>query len=194
MPLRLRNSASPPWPTIRACRIYPSRAHPPPIVCGCRLPSFRGLPPPPRLSPLLLRNDHHAVVIGDHHVARMHQGAGANDGRVDRSHRGLHGTLGVDGFCPDRKAHTAQLRHISTAGVNHQPDGAARAKRGRQQIAEHAVGVLRGGGEHRHVPRLQQLCGHVQHPVITGVRENRNGGSARLRSRIDGPHIRCHQA
>ena len=132
--------------------------------------------------------------IRDHHVAGMHEGAGANDGCVDRSHRGLHGTLGVDRFGPDGKVHTAQLRHISTAGVNHQPDGAAGAKRGRQQIAEHAVGVLRGGGEHRHVPRLQQLRGHVQHPVIAGVRENRNGGSARLRSRIDGPHIRCHQA
>src|SRR5690606_23767192 len=51
---------------------------------------------------------HHAVVVGDDHVARTYDLAAADDGDVDRAGAGLDGALRGDGARPDGEAHAAQ--------------------------------------------------------------------------------------
>jgi hypothetical protein len=78
---------------------------------------------------MLLGHDDHAVVVRDHHIARMDQSSGANDRSVDRADRGLHRAFGMNRPRPHGKTHLAQLPGIAAAGVDHQGQRAARAKR-----------------------------------------------------------------
>jgi hypothetical protein len=71
---------------------------------------------------------------------------------------------------------------------------APRALKGGQQVAEEAVGVLRGAGGDDDVAGLDLLGHDVHHPVVAGVQQHRDGGAGHLRARVDRPHVGLHQA
>ena len=54
-------------------------------------------------------NDDHAVVVGDHHVAGVHQRAGADHRDVHRAERGLDGALGADRAREHRELHRGEV-------------------------------------------------------------------------------------
>ena len=134
--------------------LYMSRPSTPAASC-LRLPSSSSL----RFCALargldreLLRHHDDAVVVGHHHVARLDIDAGADHRNVDRAERRLDRALGRDRARPDREA------HLVSAFTSRQPASmiealdAARHQRGRQQFAEHAVGIVGGAADHQMSP------------------------------------------
>ena len=67
-------------------------------------------------------------------------------------------------------------------------------QRGRQQFAEHAVGVVGGAADHQDVALLALLDRDMDHPVVARLRQNGDRGSGNLRAGPDRPHIGLHQA
>ena len=114
----------------------------------------------------------HAVVVGDDRVARIDQRARADDGNVDRAERRLHRALGADALAPDREAHLGQRLHVAHARVDDQRPRAARLERGRQQVAEIAVGAFGGDRRDDDVAGLDLLGDHVHHPVVAGMQQH----------------------
>ncbi len=112
---------------------------------------------------------HDAVIVGNDRIARVHIDARTNDRHVDRAERGFHRALGRDRFRPHRKAHLTQRFGIAHAGIDDQRPDAARHQRGREQIAEHAVGVVGGAADHEDVALLALLDRDMDHPVVAGM-------------------------
>ncbi len=106
----------------------------------------------------------------------MHQRSGANDGRVDRSDRGLHRALGMDGLRPHGKSHAREAPPCR--GSRHRsPDRPRRARETRSPsrspnmpsaLSEEVPSTATS-------PGLQHLRGDVQHPVVAGMRKNGHG-------------------
>ncbi len=170
-----------PSPAARAyctCRARVRRRR----AAGACLPRRRGAF---RLSPdigdILAADDHNAVIIGDHGIAGHDIDAGADHGHVDRAERRLDRALGRDRPGPYRKAHLAQrsLRRGTPASMT-SPTDAARFQRGREQIAEHAVGIVGGAADHQNVARPALLDRDMDHPVVAGLRQHGDRGAGRL--------------
>ena len=83
---------------------------------------------------------------------------------------------------------------VAHAGLDDQPDDAARDERGRQQFAEIAGVAGRGRRDDEHVAFPALLDRDMQHPIIR--RRNRDGHRRARESSaaIDRPHVRAHQA
>ena len=146
-------------------------------------------------SPASLRPDHHhAVVIGNHGVAGIDVDPGAYHGNVDGAERRLDRPLGRNRLRPHRKAHLAQRFHVAAPGVDDQADDAARLQRGREQIAEHAVGIVGGAADHQDVARPALLDRDMDHPVVAGMRQHGDGGARRFAARPYRAQIGFHQA
>lgn len=139
------------------------------------------------------RHHHHAVDVGHHHVARMHQRAGAHHRHVDRAERGLDRALGMDGAAEHGKAHRVEVAHVAHATVDHQALAAARLERSGKQVAEEAVGAVAGAGRDHHVAGLDLLGRHVQHPVVARLQQHRDGRAAEARIGMDRTDARLHQ-
>src|SRR3981189_1099288 len=85
------------------------------------------------LTGILLPDNHDAVIVGDHGIARFNIDSGAYHGDVDGAERRLDRALGRDGLRPHRKSHLPQRLHVAAAGIDDKPADAARHPRGRQQ-------------------------------------------------------------
>src|SRR6267143_3193965 len=109
------------------------------------------------LTGILLPDNHDAVVVGDHGVARLNIDYGAYHGDVDGAECRLDRALGRDSLRPHRKSHLAQRLHVAAAGIDDKPGDAARHQRGREQIAEHAVGIIGAAADHQDVTRSALL-------------------------------------
>ena len=72
---------------------------------------------------------------------------------------------------------------VADPGVDDQPRHTARGERGREQLAEHAVGRRRGRGHHQHVAGAAQLHRRVDHQVVAGVAGDRDGRAGDRASR-----------
>src|SRR6267142_4204031 len=109
------------------------------------------------LTGIVLPDNHDAVVVGDHGIARFNIDSGAYHRDVDGAERRLDRALGRDGLRPHRKSHLAQRLHVAAAGIDDKPGDAARHQRGREQIAEHAVGIIGAAADHQDVTRSALL-------------------------------------
>src|SRR5256885_1609070 len=136
----------------------------------------------------------HAVIVGHDHVARRDPHARADHGDVDRAQRGLDRALGGDGAAPHGEVHFLQRLHVAHAGVDDQRPCATRLEARGQQVAEVAVRAFRGHGRDHDVAGLDLLCGHMHHPVVTGLQQHGDGRARDLLARIDGAHIGLEQA
>ncbi len=87
-----------------------------------------------------------------------------------------------------------EILDVAHAGVDDEPEHAARLERRREQVAEHAVGVRRADGDDHDVAGLRELDGDVQHPVVAGMQQHRDRAAADARARIDRPHVRLEQS
>src|SRR5712692_6087852 len=105
------------------------------------------------LGGILPAHDHDAIVIGDHGIARQHIDSGADHGNVDRAQGRLDRALGRNRLRPHRKAHLAQRFYVAAAGIDDETGDAARHQRGREQIAEHAVGIVGAASDYQNVAR-----------------------------------------
>ena len=123
---------------------------------------------------------HHAVVVGHDHVARLDIDAGADHRHVDRAERRLDRALGRDRPRPHRESPSPCSAFTSRQPASMtRPMHAARLQRGRQQFAEHAVGVVGGAADHQHVALLALLDGDVDHPVVARLRQHGDGAARR---------------
>ncbi|MGY4455062.1 hypothetical protein ACVWZR_009722 [Bradyrhizobium sp. i1.3.1] len=64
----------------------------------------------------------------------------------------------------------------------------------REQLAEHAVGVIGGAADDEDVALLALLNGDMDHPVVAGLCQHRDGGASDRRAGPNGPQVRLHQA
>ena len=135
----------------------------------------------------------HAVVIGHHHVAGMNELAGAHHRHVHASERALDRAPGRDRARPHRKPHGFEVAHVPHPGVGDQPPDAPRLRRGREQVPEHAVGVVRGAGDDQEVAGLAQLDGHVHHPVVARLRQDGDRAAGGPRAGVDRADVRLEQ-
>src|SRR5882724_7456988 len=101
------------------------------------------------LAGILLPDNDDAVVVGDHGIARFNIDSGAYHGNVDGAERRLDRALGRNRLRPHRKSHLAQRLHVAAAGIDDEAGDAARHQRGREQIAEHAIGVIGAAADHQ---------------------------------------------
>src|SRR6266702_7056106 len=146
------------------------------------------------LTGILLPDNHDAVVVGDDGIARFNIDSIAYHGDIDGAERRLDGALGRDSLRPHRKSHLAQRLHIAAAGIDDKPGDAARHQRGREQIAEHAVGIIGAAADHQNVARPALLDRDMDHPVVAGMRQHRHRGASRLAAGPYRTQIRLHQA
>src|SRR5664279_6646146 len=103
----------------------------------------------------VLAADHdNAILIGDHGIAGHHVDAGADYGNVDRAQCRLHRALGRNRLRPNGKAHFTKRFSVAHAGIDDQTSDTARHQRGRQEIAEHPVGIVGGTADHQDIARL----------------------------------------
>ena len=145
-------------------------------------------------SGLLPLNHANPVHIGDNHIARQDQRARAGHRNVDRSGGRLYCPLRMDGFRPYRKIHRRQLANVADPGVDDQSQHPVRHQRGRQQIAKHAIGRVRGCRHHQNVAGFAHLDRGVDHQVIAGLAQHRHRRARRFSRGVDRPHVRFHQA
>ena len=68
-----------------------------------------------------------------------------------------------------------------------------RHQRGREQIAEHAVGIVRRAADHQDVAGLALLDRDMDHPIVTGLRQDGYGGAGCFRPAPNGAQIGLHQ-
>ena len=73
------------------------------------------------------------------------------------------------------------------------PSDTPRLGRGREQIAEHAVGVVRGAGDDQQVSGPAELDGHMEHPVVAGLSQDGDGTAGGLRVWVDWTDTRLEQ-
>ena len=139
-------------------------------------------------------DDHHAVVVRDHHVAGHNVLARADEGHVHRAEGGLDGALGVDGLGPDGKTHLGEFAGVAHAAVDDQAADAVGLAGLAEQVAEEAVGVVRRAADDKNITRLAELDGHMDHPVVAGVHEHGDGAAGEPGARIDGPHVGPEQS
>src|SRR5665213_4114788 len=141
-----------------------------------------------------LSDNHDAIIIGDHGIARLDIDAGADHGDVDGAERRLDRALGRNRLRPHRKAHLAQRLYVAATGVDDEADDAARHQRGREQVAEHAVGVVGGTADHQDVARPALFDRDMYHPVVAGLRQHRDRSAGRFAARPYRPQIGFHQS
>ena len=82
------------------------------------------------------RNDAYAVVVGYNDIARMNQGAGADDRYVHTAQSLLHRALGGYDLRPHRKAHRREVADIPHPGIDHQAFDSSRLQRAAEQLTE----------------------------------------------------------
>src|SRR5262249_41921099 len=138
-------------------------------------------------------HDHDAVLIADDDVARANRRARANDLDVDRPRTGFDRTLGRDGFRPYRKTHLSQIGYVTHARVDHESHDSMRAARGRQQLAEHAVGRFGGRGDDQRVARPADFDRGMDHQIITGLTRYSDRRRRHASRQINRAHVRTHQ-
>jgi hypothetical protein len=134
------------------------------------------------------------VVVGDDDVARAHRGAGANHRDVHAAESSLDGSAGGNGARPHGKFHRRERGDVAAARVDHQAAHASRHDRRSEQFAKHAVGAVGGDGNHQNVSGLAQLDGHMNHPVVAGLREHGYRAAGASGAHVDGAHVGLHQA
>ena len=127
----------------------------------------------------------HAVVVGHDDVARVDERAGHDDRHVDRAGGGLHRSLRGDRARPHREVHRGQLRDVADAGVDDDADRALGAQRGREQLADRAVGGWARRRDDQDVAGPHLLHGRVDHEVVAGMAEHRDRAAGDAAARVD---------
>ncbi len=124
-----------PWPAARASYTCRARVRRPPAACACRPRRSK------RFCALAATSTAYFVGITTTPSSsattaspRLDVDAGADHRNVDGAERRLHRALGRDRPRPHREAHLLERLHVAAAGVDDEPDHAARDQRGRQAI------------------------------------------------------------
>src|SRR5690606_21768932 len=94
---------------------------------------------------------------------------------------------------PDREPDLLELAHVAAARVNDETADASRLVRRREQLAEHPVGIRRTQGDDDDIARPSELDSDVQHPVVTGVSQNRHRVPGHACAGVNRPHIRVQE-
>ncbi|MBB4421592.1 hypothetical protein GGD66_000118 [Bradyrhizobium sp. CIR48] len=82
---------------------------------------------------------------------------------------------------------------VAASGIDDQPLHAACLQRGRQQFAEHAIGIVGGAADDEDVALFALLDGDMDHPIVAGLRQHGDGGPGDRRARPDRAQIGLHQ-
>ena len=117
---------------------------------------------------------------------------GTHHRHVDRAQGRLHRTLGGDRLRPHRKSHFLERFDVAAAGIDDETGDAARLQRGREQIAEHPVGIIGGATDHQDIAWAALFDADMDHPVVAGLRQHGDGGAGRFAARPNRAHIRLH--
>src|SRR5512138_377980 len=145
------------------------------------------------VSGALARDDAHAVIVRDDHIARADERASADDGYVDAAQGLLHGALRADGARPHGELHRGQVAHVAHAGLDDEPPHPAGGERARKEIAEITrIGGGRGGHD-EDVAFAALLDCDVNHPVVGRWNADRDGAARDARAGVDGAYIGRHQ-
>ena len=128
-----------------------------------------------------LRDDHHAVLVGDDDVAARHRMAGDGDGKAHGAGTAARRRIGRDADAVARQADHPYAGQVAHAAIGDEARCAAVARHAEHEVAGHrAAGVIAGGGDDD-VARLHPLeRGHqrqiVRRTGIAGQRHAAEGG------------------
>ena len=120
------------------------------------------------------RYDHDALVVGHHHVPRMHHHASTADGMIDLPRTFLRGGNGRAAAGEERKGVGPALADVPDHPVHDESRHPTLLGDGADIPARHRHGIV-PRFDHDHVSRLGPVDGRVEHEVVVARRPHSEG-------------------